>query len=79
MCKSCANHVHELFNGRGSSSTAIADMHDQASRSMDKPRLIRFLSQIATQAYAQLKTWFSPLFEQVFYPVSTAPIITKKR
>lgn len=79
MCRICVKHVLKLSKSCGLLST----IHSHQQRSIQQPAnnspVLRFLSNIHPLAFPQRKLLFLPLFEQVFYPVSTAPIIMKMR
>lgn len=79
MCKSCANPAKDLLKGRGRPSTAWCELLMDRFWTMDNSWVVRILSQTHSHDYTQLKRALLPLFEQVLYPVSTTPIITKKR
>lgn len=79
MFKTCAQTVEGMFKGWARSSTFIGPNITSPQSPMEKSRLISNLSQTHSHRYTQVKSFISPLFEQVFYPVSTTPIITKMR
>lgn len=45
---------------------------------LDKSLVFQNIATFSPQAYPQLRSLTSPLFEQVFYPVYTGPITTTK-
>ncbi len=79
MFKACVNAVEELLKGSGRLSTVLPVFIRKRTLAMDNLALIRNLSKIHSHSSTQLKILSSPLFEQVLYPVSTAPITMKKR
>lgn len=79
MCKTCGIKVNSLLIGGGLIYTGLRNITTQHLEAMENCRVISFLSKIGSQTYTQLKQSFSPLFEQVFYPVSTEPIIMNTR
>lgn len=78
MCKACGYMVQSLLKLSGWLSTQLRLFVRVVAAGMDNPLVVRILSKIRSHGYAQQKIIYSPLFEQVLYPVSTTPIITKK-
>lgn len=79
MCKGCGNAVQSLLKGRGVLPTLVPTGSTILAKPAHNPQVFHISSQIHSQNSPHPKTTTSPLFEQVFYPVSTEPIITKKR
>lgn len=76
MCKACGYAADALLRSGYKLSTDIHSQHAGLAWLMDIHRLISNLSITNPHHYPQSKPHTSPLFEKVFYPVSTAPIIT---
>ncbi len=79
MFSSCGKIVQTWLKAYGTISTHSSVLRTRLYKTMDKRLIInRFIQQLTT-TIPQLKIQLSPLFEHIFYPVSTTPIITKTR
>ena len=79
MFKSCVKAADYLLISGELTSTHLAYKNYSQYRAMDKSQVISILSKIISQTYTHSKSAISPLFEQLLYPVSKAPITMKKR
>ena len=79
MCKTCGKYANFLSLQCDKVSTVLIQIKHRYYKAMDKPRLIRTLFPDNPHYHPQDFLVILPLFEYIFYPVSTAPIIIKMR
>ena len=79
MCKYCGKYANFLLSTCEPLSTVRSGILSFVLDAMDKSRLLPAKPATNQQRYPQEKLLFLPLFEHIFYPVSTAPIIVSTR
>ena len=79
MCKTCGMAAKNLLSSCVCLSTLSVDKLRADSGYMDKSHTIHKLIPTNPQVNTQPKLPISPLFEHIFYPVSTGPTITTTR
>ena len=78
MFKLGGKAVNYLLKICGRSSTESMGIVTTSQTDLDKSLVFRNYPTFTSQVYPQLKSVILSLFEQVFYPVYTGPIITTK-
>lgn len=77
MCKSCGKPASKLLKLCANLSTITMRIVARLMCAMENHQLISKLSRTHSHGYPHAKLLLFPLFEQLLYPVSTTPIITK--